>query len=324
MSRAFRFLVGARDALYKGGVLQTYRLQHPVISVGNITVGGTGKTPLVILLAERFRDRGYRPVVLSRGYKRKSAGVVVVSTGKGPEVPWHAAGDEPYLIARRAPGVAVVVGADRFAAGLVAEQRGLGNLFILDDGFQHRRLFRNVDLVTIDPTEWMAGEKLFPYGRWREPQDAILRADAAIVQTSSPSNNDMPKLPIPAFRMETVLDGLYRRSEPVRAETLRNHSVTAFAGIAKPHRFFAALESLGIPLTQRVGFRDHTTYSQRDMDDLGGEIRVTTEKDAVKLESLAGDFLHLRISARIPRLDELLKLIHERIYLPLPREERQS
>src|SRR5688572_30885068 len=113
MSRTFRFLVGTRDKLYESGVLQTYRLQHPVISVGNITVGGTGKTPLVILLAERFRDAGYRPVVLSRGYKRKSAGVVVVSRGNGPTVPWHVAGDEPYLIARRVSGVAVVVGADR-------------------------------------------------------------------------------------------------------------------------------------------------------------------------------------------------------------------
>src|SRR5687767_11687267 len=120
MSRTFRFLVGTRDKLYESGVLQTYRLQHPVISVGNLTVGGTGKTPLVILLAERFRDEGFRPVVLSRGYKRKSAGIVVVSTGSGPTVPWDVAGDEPFLIAKRAAGVSVVVGADRYAAGLLA------------------------------------------------------------------------------------------------------------------------------------------------------------------------------------------------------------
>src|SRR5688572_8176812 len=109
MSRAFRFLVGARDKLYARGVLQKYKLSHPVISVGNITVGGTGKTPLVILLAETLRNEGYRPVVLSRGYKRKSAGVVVVSAGQGPLASWQQSGDEPYLIARRAPGVAVVV-----------------------------------------------------------------------------------------------------------------------------------------------------------------------------------------------------------------------
>jgi len=318
MSRAFRFLVGARDALYKSGVLPTHRLQHPVISVGNITVGGTGKTPLVILLAQRFLDEGYRPVVLSRGYKRKSAGVVVVSTGNGPTVPWHVAGDEPYLIARRAAGVAVVVGADRYAAGLVAEQQNLGNLFILDDGFQHRRLFRNVDLVTIDPTEWAAGEKLFPYGRWREPQKAIQRAHAALVQASGRSSDELLKLPIPTFGIETVLDGIfldgiYKGSEPIFPDYLRHRAVTAFAGIAKPHRFFSALESLGIPPTQRVSFRDHHTYTRHDLEQLKGEILITTEKDAIKLEGLHDEFMHLRISARIPELDRLLELIRTRL-----------
>src|SRR5262249_30817564 len=151
-------------------------------------------------LAEKLRDQGFRPVVLSRGYKRKSAGVVVVSKGDGPIVPWRVAGDEPYLIARRVKNVSVVVGADRYSAGLVAQQQNLGDLFILDDGFQHRRLYRDVDLVTIDPTEWKAGEKLFPYGRWREPREALERADAAIVQAS----DDMPQLPIPTFAIETV------------------------------------------------------------------------------------------------------------------------
>lgn len=311
MSRAFRFFVGARDKLYTRGVLQTYKLHHPVISVGNITVGGTGKTPLVILLAETFRNEGYRPIVLSRGYKRKSAGVVVVSKGQGPRVPWHEAGDEPYLIARRAQGVSVVVGADRYAAGLVAEQQGLGDLFIMDDGFQHRRLFRNVDLVTIDPVEWTAGEKLFPYGRWREPQEAIQRADAAIVQLTQA---DLPNLPIPAFGIETVLDGIYRGSEPVRLESLRNRSITAFAGIAKPHRFFTTLGKLGITPAQRVEFRDHHTYTRRDVENLDGEIQITTEKDAVKLEELGGgECLHLRISARMPDLDRFLDFVRNKL-----------
>lgn len=322
MSRAYRFLVGARDTLYANGVLQTYRLNHPVISVGNITVGGTGKTPLVILLAEKFRDEGFRPVVLSRGYKRKSAGIVVVSAGNGPLVPWHVAGDEPYLIAKRVKGASVVVGADRYSAGRVAEQQDLGNLFILDDGFQHRRLHRNVDLVTIDPTEWMAGEKLFPYGRWREPQEALERADAAIVQATP---EGISELPIPTFHIETVFNGIYKGGEPFRLESLKNRSVTAFAGIAKPHRFFAALEGLGVPLSKRVGFRDHHTYNRNDIHSLGGEFQITTEKDAVKLETLgAGEFLHLRISAHIPQFEELLKLIRERIYLPHSKEDTQS
>jgi tetraacyldisaccharide 4'-kinase len=310
VSRTFRFFVGARDKLYSSGVLQTYRLHYPVISVGNLTVGGTGKTPLVILLAERFRDAGYRPVVLSRGYKRKSAGIIVVSTGNGPIVPWDVAGDEPYLIAKRARGVAVIVGADRYAAGVLAEDRSLGDVFILDDGFQHRRLFRNVDLVTIDPVEWLAGERLFPYGRWREPKEAIERADAAIVHSGEP----VPGLPIPAFAMQTVLEGLYKGSEPVPLHTLKNRAVTAFAGIAKPDRFFHSLESMGISGMRRVKFPDHHSYSAQDLEALPGEIQITTEKDAVRLEGLAADpFVHLRISVNIPEFERLLELIRSRL-----------
>jgi len=312
MSRAFRFLVGARDRLYQSGVLQTYRLHHPVISVGNLTVGGTGKTPLVILLAERLRDEGYRPVVLSRGYKRKSAGTVIVSTGKGPVVTWEESGDEPYLIADRARGVSVVVGADRHAAGVLAEEKDLGNLFILDDGFQHRRLFRDVDLVTIDPLEWVAGERLFPYGRWREPKEALQRAHAAIVQASP--ETILPELPIPLFAIRTVVDGIYKGSEPVAATTLKNHAITAFAGIAKPDRFFNSLESLGISPTRKIRFRDHHSYSEGDIRSMPGEIYITTEKDAVRLQKLVpGLVLHLRISANIPEFERLLELIRGRM-----------
>jgi len=311
MSRAFRFLVGARDRLYETGVLQTYRLHHPVISVGNLTVGGTGKTPLVILLAERFRSEGFRPVVLSRGYKRKGSGTVVVSSGNGPVVPWDTAGDEPFLIARRAAGVSVVVGADRHAAGLVAEEQNLGDLFILDDGFQHRRLFRNVDLVTIDPAEWIAGERLFPYGRWREPKEALERAHAAVVQES---HAPLSELPIPTFVIRTVRDGIYKGSDAVDIQSLKNRSVTAFAGIAKPDRFFNALENMGIPLARRVPFRDHHNYTERDIETLPGEIHITTEKDAVRLDGLgAGNFLHLRISANILEFDRLMELIRSRL-----------
>ena len=310
MSRAFRFLVGARDRLYQSGVLQTHRLHHPVISVGNLTVGGTGKTPLVIYLAECLRDEGYRPVVLSRGYKRKMAGVTIVSTGSGPLVPWEHAGDEPYLIATRA-NVSVVVGADRYAAGTLAEEKGLGDLFILDDGFQHRRLFREVDLVTIDPQEWLAGEHLFPYGRWREPKEALGRADAAIVQESG--QTILPELPVPTFAIQTIVDGIYKGSERKSVSNLKNHAVTAFAGIAKPDRFFNSLENLGITPTRKVRFRDHHNYTQRDIDALPGEVQITTEKDAVRLDRLAPDVLQLRISVNIPEFERLMELIRSRL-----------
>src|SRR6185295_19435602 len=314
-SRAFRFLLGTREKLYKSGLFRTMQLNYPVVSVGNLTLGGTGKTPLGVALAERFRNDGFRPVVLSRGYKRSSKGVLVVSRGTGPLVGWGASGDEPFLIAQRVSGVSVVVGADRYEAGRIAEREGLGDVFILDDGFQHRGLFREIDLVTIDPVEWAENEKLLPRGRWREPRSAIVRAHAACVQEKP--GWAMPLLPIPSFRIQTAFDGIYKGCERLDPETLRGQAVVAFAGIAKPQRFFEALESMGIPLRRRIEFRDHHAYTPQDIRSISGtgenDILITTEKDSVRLNG-AGlrNFLHLRISANIPEFDRLMELIRSR------------
>lgn len=315
MSRVFRLLLGAREKMYEKGLFRTLRLNHPVVSVGNLTLGGTGKTPLVIALAERFRNEGFSPVVLSRGYKRSSKGILIVSRGDGPIVKWGESGDEPFLIARRTTGVAVVVGADRFEAGRLAEREGLGNLFILDDGFQHRRLFRNVDLVTIDPAEWAEGEKLLPRGRWREPKSAIQRAQAACIQGKL--GWTIPSLPIPTFQIQTVLDGIYKGCDRIDHKSLRAQAVVAFAGIAKPERFFDALESLGITVARRVQFSDHHAFTPEEIAEISkqrtNELLITTEKDAVRLEGTGlGDFLHLRISANISEFDRLMELIRSR------------
>lgn len=306
MSSAFRFLLQAREKLYSSGILSTRRLSHPVISVGNLTVGGTGKTPLVIALAEGLRDRGFHPVILSRGYRRTSREVLIVRSN------WEEAGDEPYLIKRRLANVPVVVGADRYQSGLLAERHGLGDLFLLDDAFQHRRLHRDVDIVTIDPREWAAGEVLLPSGPWREPKTAVERADVACVQDVSGAG--IPSLPIPTFVVRTEIQGIYKEDAPLPPETLKGRAVVAFAGIAKPERFFSSLESLGIHPVSCVRFRDHHHYSRRDIERLGGEILITTEKDAVRLiGSGLGDFLYLRISAKIPDFEQLMSTILARL-----------
>jgi len=315
MSRVFRLLIGAREKMYETGVFRTMHLNHPVVSVGNLTLGGTGKTPLVMALAERFRDEGFRPVVLSRGYKRSGKGMLVVSRGAGPISTWQESGDEPFLIARRLSGIAVVVGADRYQAGRLAEREALGNLFILDDGFQHRGLFRNVDLVTIDPAEWAEGEKLLPNGRWREPRTAIQRAHAACVQEKP--GWSVPPLPIPTFHVQTVIDGIYKGCDAVDPASLRGREIVAFAGIAKPERFFAGLESLGITLARRIEYPDHHAFTPKDIAEIStnenNALLVTTEKDSVRLEGTGlGDFLHLRISATISEFDRLMDLIRSR------------
>lgn len=309
MSRVFGKLVATRARLYDKGVLPVHRLQHPVISVGNLTAGGTGKTPLVIELARQFRDLGYRPVILSRGYRRSSRGIVIVGRGDGPEVDQKQSGDEPQLMAIRLPGVAVVVGGDRYRAGRRAEAEGLGNLFILDDGFQHRRLHRDVDIVTIDPIEWAGDDRLLPEGRWREPRSAIQRAHAACIQVVPGSRTT--DLGLPAFEIETVVDGIGHNGQILPVSELANTPVTAFAGIAKPERFFDLLESLGITIADKVVFRDHHRFTSSDIRKLPGQTHITTEKDAIRLPGR--DFYFLRISAKIQRFNELHDIIRQRI-----------
>jgi tetraacyldisaccharide 4'-kinase len=325
MSRAFRFVLQAREKLYESGILDTLRLKYPVISVGNLTLGGTGKTPLVIALAEGLRDRGFHPVILSRGYGRTSRGVLVVGNN------WEESGDEPLLMKQRLGNVPVVVGANRYQAGQLAEQKQLGNIFILDDGFQHRRLHRDVDIITIDPIEWAAGEMLLPTGRWREPKAAAARAHAICVQENrgqsgqgNKSGSDPnflgvqkirsdPDFP-PRFTVRTEIQGIYKEDGPVTQESFKGRAIVAFAGIAKPERFFAAVESLGIHPIKCVRFRDHHHYSIREIERLGGEMLITTEKDAVRLSGIADrPYCYLRISAEIPEFEALISLILNRL-----------
>jgi len=309
VSTAFRFVLQAREKLYETGILTTLRLRHPVISVGNLTLGGTGKTPLVIAIAEGLRARGFHPVILSRGYGRISRGVLVVGLQNSG---WEQWGDEPLLMKQRLGNVPVVVGANRYEAGSLAERKQLGNVFILDDGFQHRRLHRDVDIVTVDPVEWAAGEALLPTGPWREPKAAITRAHAACIQEIPGAA--IPSLPIPSFRVHTEVLGVYSNNVPVAAESLKHRAVVAFAGIAKPERFFSALELLGIHPMKCVRFRDHHHYSAREIDNLGGEILITTEKDAVRLQTVTDrPYSYLRINAKIPDFEGLMGLISSRL-----------
>lgn len=308
MSRVFREIVRIRTAIYDRGYRSARSLGHPVISVGNLTTGGTGKTPLVMALATRLSDLNHRPVILSRGYRRQSRGVVVVGRGQGPEVGWREAGDEPYMMAARLPGVAVVVGADRFEAGRRAEEEGLGDVFILDDGFQHRRLRRQVDLVAVDPDDWDRPERLLPTGHWREPRTALARADAACVRAREGA--EVQDLGVPVFRFTTEVDGILRRGEILDTASFGDRPVVAFAGIARPDRFFRTLRRMGLNVVATRSFRDHHAYSQTDLEALPRGVRITTEKDAVRLGD--PDCCFLRISANILNFEELIGLIESK------------
>ena len=267
----FGVAVRLRNALYDRGTLAQRRLDGPVVSIGNISVGGSGKTPFVLLLGSLLKERGVAFDILSRGYGRKSRGVLEVDPGGLPAQ----FGDEPLLMARRLR-VPVFVGEERYAAGLAAEKKFGTQLHLLDDGFQHRRLARDFDIVLVTPDD--ARDRLLPAGRLREPLSALRRADA-IVLTSGADPAAFPAGGKAVWRARRGLEVKDVPPQPV-----------AFCGIARPKNFFLQLRTAGIEPAAEAVFPDHHAYTERDLRDLlrvaeenqaGGF--VTTEKDAVNL-----------------------------------------
>jgi len=271
LSEIYGAASGFRNRLFDRGALKVKRLQQPVISVGNLSVGGAGKTPFVIALGGLLKARGVQIDVLSRGYGRRTKGVLVVDPGGTA----REYGDEPLLIARRL-GVPVIVGESRYEAGLMAERSFGKRLHLLDDGFQHRALARDFDIVLLSDSDFE--DRLLPAGRLREPLAALKRADALV-------------LPEGFAREHAAISG--KLVWKVRRDLLAIDApgpVVAFCGIARPEQFFAQLRASGIALADEVVFRDHHAYGRSDVEELLAVYArakahgfVTTEKDAVNL-----------------------------------------
>jgi len=303
VSALFGAGVALRNALYDRGVFKVRKLARPVVSIGNISVGGSGKTPFVIALGELLQQQGIEFDVLSRGYGRRSTAIAVVDPNGTPEQ----FGDEPLLIARKlhAP---VIVGADRYRAGLLAEKQFSSKLHLLDDGFQHRRLHRDFDIVLL-PAEDQRGT-LLPTGRLREPLSALERADAVV-------------LPDPAEKPPQA-KSVWRARRQI--EIAADGRVIAFCGIARPRQFFDALTAAHQEIAGTITFRDHHRYAQRDIDRLlalkkqtGASGFVTTEKDAMNLGTLSAHLqplrtAMLRIALESPEriMAELLRALEQR------------
>ncbi|MFB3815912.1 MAG: tetraacyldisaccharide 4'-kinase [Terriglobales bacterium] len=274
LGRLFGVAVAMRNALYDRHLLRVRRLEGPVVSVGNLSVGGSGKTPFIILLGELLKRRGVRFDVLSRGYGRQTRGVLLVHP-RGTAAQF---GDEPLLIARKLQ-VPVIVGEDRYQAGRFAEERFGPQLHLLDDGFQHRQLARDFDLVLVTPED--TRDRLLPAGRLREPLSALRRADV-IVLTGGALSEGLPG----DKRIWRARRGIRPHGVPARP--------VAFCGIARPQRFFLQLRKAGIEPAAEASYRDHHAYTPKDIAELrwmrdqteaGGF--VTTEKDAINLGRLA-------------------------------------
>lgn len=293
LSFPYLLIIRLRAIAYAAGVLPSRRLDRPVISVGNLTVGGTGKTPAVAMLARYFLARGKRVVVLSRGYGGTLNGRVgIVANGRDMLLNAEAAGDEPFLLAATVPGLAVVVGADRYRAGLLAMERLAPDIYILDDGFQHLRLERDLNILLLDSNRPFSNGRTLPAGLLREPPSAAVRADL-IIYTRCSGGEGLGHFPvIPTCRAFHHLAGV---TPPGGGEMrsfadLKKLRGVAFAGIADPVPFFNDLEEEGLTLAARLSFPDHCRYGEKEVAEVlrssascGADYLITTEKDGVKL-----------------------------------------
>ena len=305
LSAIYSVVTRARITGYQRGWFSVSKLSPPVISVGNLTTGGTGKTPLVEWVCKAVaRETGKRVCVLTRGYGRANPqSQVVVSDGNKLLAPEREAGDEPYLLARNLIGIAAVVSnPDRAAAGEWAIKNLGIEVFVLDDGFQHLRLSRNLVIVTIDATNPWGGGSLLPYGRLREPRVGLSRADCIVI-TRTEQVEDTVSLSesverldgaIPVFTSQMITSGIRRlNGETVNNERLLAQSVLAFCGVGNPESFFNQLRQEGYAPVSTRAFADHHDYNQTDLNRLIKEARdhgasglMTTAKDALKLASL--------------------------------------
>lgn len=307
-SLLYKKAIQLRQALYRQRVLATFQLPCPVVAVGNLTVGGTGKTPMVVHLAEMCREIGYRPVIVSRGYKSLAEhGGAVVSDAEAVLCDARHAGDEPLLMAVLLPGVPVMVGRNRLAVGREALARFRPDIILLDDGYQHVRLHRDLDILMMDAKHPFGNGYLLPRGRLREPAEAFGRADAVVLTRADPMDpqaySELARRvhPRPLFvcRHATIIRDVLRAGRPFnsrfnRAEgaavEFKHFGAFAFAGLGRNDAFFQSVEDCGVRLLGKMGFEDHHPYSAQDLNRIseaacraGAGLLITSDKDFVRL-----------------------------------------
>lgn len=294
---------GLRNVAYDRGWAVSKKLEWPVVSLGNLSVGGSGKTPLVIRLAELLASRGLQVDVLSRGYGRTGTETKRVDpNGTAAEF-----GDEPLLIARRT-GIPVYVAASRIEAGRLAEAQsgsGGGGMHLLDDGFQHRKLARDVDIVVMHSSDF--GDCLLPAGRLREPLGSLGRATFVVLREEDAGFEGKVSALNPAA-------GVWCMRRELDTECRAGTRALAFCGIARPEGFFAQLREREIDLVRTEVFPDHHVYSCEDVQRLAqiasresADVFITTEKDAVKLNGEMQSILRRRASLEVTRLSVRLR-----------------
>ena len=293
----YDFVTFWRNLLYDKRILKIKDVPCRIISVGNIIVGGTGKTPVTIMTAGMLKEEGYSVAVVSRGYKRQEKAPIVVSDGSAIQVSSREGGDEPLIIATCLKGVPVVVGRDRFAAARLAYERFRPDVIILDDAFQHRRLYRNVDIVTMDADDPLGSEYLLPRGLFRESPHALKRARMVVITRFYEHYHNREKIErmvryysrnVRIFCSTLTVRGLRKPGKPdiITLDTIRGKRITALSNIANPVSFYRLLEANDTVIVLKRALPDHHRYTTAELRDIendsakaGAEIIVMTAKD---------------------------------------------
>lgn len=313
LSRFYYIAIKVRWFIHRLGVVPQTRVPCTVISVGNITWGGTGKTPAVIMIAKLLQEMGKKVAVLSRGYRMekrrdKKSEISIVSDGKRVILSSREAGEEPYLLSKNLPGVPIIVGKNRIEAGKYVIEKFATEVLILDDGFQYWRLTRDLDIVTIDSLNPYGNDYLIPRGPLREPISHLSRADIFLLTRANlVSREDLDRIIGDLGRLNPesiILESVHRpkylqgsfSGEKESLNFIKDRKVVAFSSIGNPYSFEKTLEGLGAKIVKIFQFPDHHNYDRRDLREIettcrtdlekGKAIAVTTEKDGVQLEKL--------------------------------------
>lgn len=327
-------LMSVRAYLYRKGIfLRSEKLPVPVISIGNLTMGGTGKTPLVLYVTRYLLSMGRKPVIVSRGYGGKATRPVnVVSDGSAVLLKPAIAGDEPSLLAGALPGVPVLTGPKRVRVGRYAIKKFQPDTVVLDDGFQHLGLQRDLDLVLFSARTFLGSGWVFPGGELREPFSALGRAHAFVITGIDGRNlkkadafkrflrDCYPATPLFMGEYLPVCLMHSQRSKTFAIEKARRQFLYGFAGIAYPDSFKETLAKENFKLVGFKGFRDHHEYTAADIEGLVAEARrkkaqglITTEKDFVKLAPFFGDFPILALKVELFMEEEFDLFLHDRL-----------
>jgi tetraacyldisaccharide 4'-kinase len=303
LSGGYRAALAVRERAYRWRLLHTGRLPCPVVSVGNVTVGGSGKTPLVEAIALTMQELGAVPAVVSRGYGRVTRGVHVVADRESVRADARTAGDEPLLLAERLPGVAVVVGENRHEAGRVAVERLGATALVLDDGFQHRTLAKDLEILVVQGRAPWGNARVFPRGMLREPLAGLSRAHAIVV-TNPGGAGPVEAVTATVRRFNptaAVLAASYHHQDAIETQSgrrvpvaeLTGRRLMAFAGLGSPQGFGDTLDAAGIRRVAFAEFPDHHWFTPADLRELvrdartaGAQGLITTEKDWVRLRDL--------------------------------------